>query len=239
MALEEVVIELMTKDFILWRCLHGGPLTKDSINQWKPGDQMPWLDFRNRNVPLLENITDACGACAAVARKGDQIVGILRFYPKGITTLASAGGLCLQQEYPAGPMTGFASTDFASLYKSGEKTLVVHCMMTGSPSQKENHYQRKGIGKRLVRKLIEWAQDNGWEAIEAAAYQDLDIIYSITGQAGKSFWEKLGFRVIEVSQEPAFDELDDFVKTMKEQAQVSGLAIDLIKNKYIMRLELT
>jgi hypothetical protein len=237
MAIEEVVIELMTKDFILWRCLHGGPLTNDSINQWEPGDRMPWVDFRIRNVPLLESITDAYGACAVVARIGDQIVGILRFYPKVIAALTSAGGLCLQQEYPAGPTADFYSTDFISLRISAEKTLVVHCMMTGSPSQKENPYQRKGIGKQLVRKLIEWSQQNGWEAIEATAYEDLDIIYAITGQAGKSFWEKLGFRIVEVGKEPAFEELG-IVKTMQEQAVVLGLAIDLVKNKYIMRFEL-
>jgi len=53
MAMQEVVIELMGADFVLWRCLHGGPLTRSSIEQWKEGDSMPWEELRARDVPLL------------------------------------------------------------------------------------------------------------------------------------------------------------------------------------------
>jgi hypothetical protein len=32
--IDEIVIEMMTRDFILWRCLHGGPLTRETIDKW-------------------------------------------------------------------------------------------------------------------------------------------------------------------------------------------------------------
>ena len=72
---------------------------------------------------------------------------------------------------------------------------MIHCMMTGSPLQEKNPYQRRGIGSRMVEALIEWAQKNGWEHIEVESFEDLPIIYEVTGSAGHVFWEKLGFRL--------------------------------------------
>jgi GNAT superfamily N-acetyltransferase len=43
-------------------------------------------------------------------------------------------------------------------------------MMAGSLQQKENTYQRKGIGTHMVKALIEWAKANGWEQIEADSF---------------------------------------------------------------------
>ena len=35
--IDDVVIEPMGPDFIVWRCLHGGPLTKESIEHCPTG----------------------------------------------------------------------------------------------------------------------------------------------------------------------------------------------------------
>ena len=40
---EEIVVEPMTEDFILWCCIHSGPLSCDTIDQWSPDDKMPIL----------------------------------------------------------------------------------------------------------------------------------------------------------------------------------------------------
>jgi len=32
--IKDVVIEPMTEDFIVWRCLHGGPFSCKTIDQW-------------------------------------------------------------------------------------------------------------------------------------------------------------------------------------------------------------
>ena len=79
---DEVVVEMMPADFILWRCLHGGPLTRDNLERCEPNPQVDWAGVRSRNVPLLRALTEAYGACAVVAREGDRIVGTLRFYPR-------------------------------------------------------------------------------------------------------------------------------------------------------------
>ena len=121
-----------------------------------------------------------------------------------------------------------------------DKTLFVHCMMTGSSQREENPYQRKGIGSRLVRTLIAWARPRGWSAIEATAYADLPCVYAITGQAGKTFWEKLGFHVVETTIEPAFLEAenDGFVRTLLNEAAGRGMDATVAKTRHTMRLDL-
>ena len=236
--LNDVVIEMMSSEFILWRCLHGGPVTRETVDS--PGnDALPWVQLRARNVPLLAKLTETYGACAVVARDGNRIVGQLRFYPKAVWDLASGLGMCLQQAFPNGPADDFMENTFPPLDEIADKTLCIHCMMTGSPKQKENPYQRKGIATRMVRTLIEWARQRGWHAIEASAYEDLPCIYTITGQAGKAFWEKLGFRVVETGIEPAFldGEFGDFVSVLLKEAAERGMDAETAKTKYTMRLE--
>jgi hypothetical protein len=90
----------------------------------------------------------------------------------------------------------------------------------------------------MARELIEWATAEGWQAIEATAYEGLPIAYAITGQAGRDFWEKLGFRLVRTDREPALEEESDFVLKMRKEARELGLDPAKIENKYIMRLDL-
>jgi len=237
--IEDVVVEAMTKEFILWRCLHGGPLTKETVDHPKPHPGVPWEQLRARNVPLLSKLTDVYGACALIARDGKQIVGQLRFYPKAICEMAAPGpGLCMQQTFPGGPADDFVEKRFPPLDLIGDKTLFVHCMMTGSPQQKENPYQRQGIGTRMVRSLIQWAKANGWERIEADAFEDIPIVYEITGSAGHTFWEKTGFHIAERHPHPDLQSRDAFVVTLEQQAEAMGIPSERARDRLIMRFDL-
>jgi GNAT superfamily N-acetyltransferase len=238
-VVEDVVIELMSEKFILWRCLHGGPLSRDTIDQWPSDSRMPWKRFGERNVPLLRKMTTTYGACAIIARDGEQIVGQLRFYPKAVCDLERAGGLCLQQDHPAGPAEDFDDKSLPGLAQMEDKTLVVHCLMTGSPQQQENPYQRKGIGTRMVKTLIQWAKANGWGGIEADSFEDIPIIYEITGSAGHTFWEKLGFHIADRHPHPYLQNEDEFVRTLEEQAKSIGIPQEKAKDRLVMRLDLT
>ena len=114
--------------------------------------------------------------------------------------------------------------------------------MTGSPQRKENPYQRKGIGTRMVRALIEWAKANGWEAIETDSFENLPIIYEITGSAGHTFWEKLGFRLVDRHPHPELQDRNKFVEfitTLEEQAESIGIPPDRAADRLVMRLDLT
>jgi N-acetylglutamate synthase-like GNAT family acetyltransferase len=239
---EDVVIEPMTEQFILWRCLHGGPLSRDTIDQWSSASTLPLGRYRKRNIPLLVKLTRTYGACAIVARDGDEIVGKLRFYPKAVCDLQGAGCMCLQQDHPAGPAVDFGDSDFPAPAQIEDKTVAIHCMMTGSSHQKENPYQRKGIGTRMVRTLIEWAKANGWERIEADSFEDIPIIYEVTGSAGHTFWEKLGFRLVDRHPHPDLQDrsqFGEFVKTLEEQAKSIGIPPERASDRLVMRLDLT
>lgn len=235
---KDIVIEPMTEEFLLWRCLHFGPLSGRTLDRWPSDSQIDWELYRARNVPLLEKLTRIYGACAILARVGDRIVGQLRFYPKFVCNLQGAGGLCLLQDFPNGPADDFAAMDFQPLHHIEDKTLVIHCLMTGSSQQKDNPFQRKGIGTRMVRSLIQWAKANRWEFIEVDAFEDIPIIYEITGSAGLTFWKKLDFRIIDRHPHPLLQERDEFVETLEEQAKSIGISPDRARDRLVMHLDL-
>jgi hypothetical protein len=235
---EEIMIGAMNEDFILWRCLHFGPVSGRTIDRWPSDSQISWERYRTRNIPLLEKLTRIYGACAILARVGDRVVGQLRFYPKFVCNMQGAGGLCLLQDFPNGPADDFAEKDFPPLQNIEDKTLAIHCLMTGSPQQKDNPFQRKGIGTHMVEALINWAKIKGWECIEVDAFEDIPIIYEITGSAGITFWRKLEFRLTDRHPHPLLQERDKFVKTLEEQAQSIGISPDRARDRLIMHLDL-
>ena len=240
---ENVTIRPMTKDFILYRCLHGGPLSRETIGQCNPGDNRQWWEQMqaerrfDKNLCFHERLIDAYGSSAMLAWDGDKVVGYVRFYPKVLSSLAEPGGLCMQGGPPAGLTDEMPKAELPTFDDLPEKMLMVHCMMTGSPSQKENPYQRVGIGSRMARKLIQWASREGWQAIEAPAYMDLPHIYAITGAAGRQFWEKLGFQVAEKRRELAMQ--GEFLALLQRQAVEQGMDPKEVQTRYTMRLDLT
>ena len=235
--IEDLVIEPMTKDFILWRCLHGGALSKETIEQC-PAEGPNWKKRRAINVPLAEKLIETYGTCAIVTRNGAKIIGSVRFYPKWLFSKGYEG-MCFQQDYPCGPDERLVEMQFPPLEELEDKTLKIHCLMAGPQVTEDNPYRRKGVGSQMVRTLINWATEKGWEAIEATAYEGLNIIYSVSGAAGQEFWKKLGFVHTATEIEPALEEDNDFTRQMREEAIAAGLDPARIKNKYLMRLDLS
>jgi GNAT superfamily N-acetyltransferase len=236
---EKIDIEPMTEKFILWRCLHFGPLSHRTIDQFPPDSQIDWEPYRTRNIPLLAKLTRTYGACAILARADDKVVGQLRFYPKSFWDMNDAGEMCLQQDYPNGPLDNLAETEFPPLEEIENKTLAIHCIMTGSSQQEKNPCQRKGIGSRMVRFLIEWAKTHGWERIEVDAFEDIPLIYEITGSAGITFWQKLGFHIADRHPHPYLQERNEFVVQLEGQAESAGISTERAKDRIVMRLDLT
>ena len=132
--IEDVVIRPMTEEFVLWRCLHDGPLSRESI-ELPTHPAVDWPARRATNVPLLRALMRTYGTCAMLAWDADRVVGFVRFYPKGVLELEAAGHLCLQQAFPNGPSGDILTSELPTLEKLEDRTLVVHCLMTGSPKQ--------------------------------------------------------------------------------------------------------
>ncbi len=237
--LQDVVVEMMPADWALWRCLHSGPLNRDNVDQPAPLADVPWDQCRARNAPLLAKLAAVYGGYAVVCRDGDNVVGQLRFYPKAVLAMEGAGYMCMQQLHPAGPANDFADADFPPPDQLDDRTIVVNCMMTGRHQRKDDPYQRKGLAKRMVRWLVDWARANGWQAIEADALEDLSLFYEASGQADRSFWEKLGFRCVATRIDPELEKESDFVTAARKEAAARGIDPDRIKNIYTMRLDLS
>jgi hypothetical protein len=235
--LEDLVVNPMGEDFILWRCLHQGPLSPRNIEFPQPNPEVDWPSTRVRNVPLLVKLTRTYGACAILARDGDDVVGSLRFYPKALCSFGPGGaGFCLQQSHPAGPKDDLVAREFPPLEGLADKTLFVHCLMVAAPSGDPNRYRRKGVATRLALELSRWAKDRGWQAIEATAYEEIPLLYAISGVAGRRFWGRLGFSLVHQDTEPAIS--GDFLMTLRQDAVAAGLRPENVANRYKMLLDL-
>ncbi len=234
--LDDLIIEPMKEDFILWRCLHGGPISRRTIDSPPSNVEVDWPSTRARNIPLLKKLTRTYGACAILARDGDDVVGTLRFYPKALCLFGEGAGFCLQQRYPAGPKDDLAAGGFPPREGLADKTLFVHCLMITSPPGDPNRYRRKGLATRLALELVRWAEDQGWSAIEANSYEEIPILYAISGVAGRRFWERLGFRMVHQDTEPGIS--GDLLVTLRKDAVAAGLCPEDVTNRYKMRLEL-
>jgi len=235
--LERLTIEPMREESILWRCLHGGPLCVKNIDRPAPHPEIDWSLTRARNIPLLKKLVRTYGSCAIVARDGAEVIATLRFYPKALCEFGEGGAaFCLQQRYPAGPSDDLAARDFPALRELPEKTLFVHCMIIVSPKDEPNRYKRKGLATRLGRELIRWAKEQGWEAIEATAYEEIPLLYAISGVAGRRFWKKLGFSVVSADTEPGMT--GELLEAIRKDAVAAGIPAERAANRYKMRLEL-
>jgi hypothetical protein len=236
--MDRLIIEPMGKDLLIWRCLHGGPLSARNIDEPAPNPVVDWAWARARNVPLLKKLVETYGSSAIVARDGDAVVATLRFYPKSLCEFSAEGGaaFCLQQPYPAGPADDRAARRFPRLQDLADKTLFVHCMLILSPRDEPGRYRRHGLATRMAQELVRWARERGWAAIEATAYEDIPFLYAIAGVAGKMFWEKLGFRVVISDQEPAMT--GPLLEDVRQSALAAGIPAEKAANRYRMRLEL-
>jgi GNAT superfamily N-acetyltransferase len=149
-----------------------------------------------------------------------------------------AGFLCLQQDYPAGPGDDFASREFPRREGLDDRSLKIHCLMTRSPGERGDLYQRKGIGSRMVQRLHQWAVETKWTRIEVEAFEDLPLIYEVTGSAGRTFWEKLGFRVADRFPHPYLCEPSEFLTRLEDEAAAAGMDLAKARDCLIMRLDL-
>ena len=90
----------------------------------------------------------------------------------------------------------------------------------------------------MVKTLIQWAKAKGWDRIEAKSFEDIPIIYEITGSAGNTFWEKLGFSLVSRHPHPYLQHPSDFLTTLEAQAKAAGIPLAHAKDQLIMRLAL-
>lgn len=233
----DLTVEPMGEDFFVWRCLHQGPLSRANVDVPGPNPDVDWTLVRARNIPLLEKLTKTYGACAILAHDGENVVGTLRFYPMALCSFGESGaGFCLQQRSPIGPADDLAARRFPPLEELANKSLFVHCLMIAAPSGDPDRYRRKGLATRMAKDLVRWATEQGWRSIEVNSYEEIPMLYAISGVAGRRFWEPLGFRVVKKDTEPAMT--GEILEAVRKDAEAAGVAPGDVTNRYRLRLDL-
>jgi hypothetical protein len=94
----------------------------------------------------------------------------------------------------------------------------------------------------MVRNLIAWARANGWRRIEVDSFEDIPIIYEMTGSAGHTFWEKLGFHLVDRHPHPGLQDRSrypDFIVALEEQARSMGMVPERARDQLTMCLDVT
>jgi hypothetical protein len=232
-----LVVGPMGSDLLLWRCLHGGPLSLQTIDTPAPLARIDWQSVRARNVPLLQKLVETYGSCAIVAWDGAEVVGTLRFYPKALCEFGPGGAaFCLQQPHPAGPRDDRGAGPFPPQEALTDGTLFVHCLFVVSPWDEPDRYRRKGLATRLVLELVRWGRERGWLTIEANAYEEIPMLYARAGVAGRRFWEKIGFRCVQADTEPGMT--GEILEAIRKDAAAAGIPPERAANRFRMRLEL-
>ena len=123
--MESLILKPMDGSFLLWRCLHDGPVTRENLDV--PPDESR-LPFQKTAIPLLKELTELYGSAAILAWEGDEVVGLLRFVPKVVSQMEGGGGFCLLMPFPAGSTEDFPHRVFPSKKTIEDRTLVVTCM---------------------------------------------------------------------------------------------------------------
>ncbi len=166
---------------------------------------------------LMREMIHRYGTCAMLAWEAQKVVGHLRFYPMKVARLLwtsdrcpvlNCPGACEPEEdegalwvlcvMTAQPYVASASCSALEKVSPARDAPDVVTSASGQRQYRtaEEAGARKGVGLMLVRGLISWARDHGWNRIVKVAHCDLDWHYGILGGGGKAFWEKAGFKVV-------------------------------------------
>ena len=164
-----IEIKEMGDKYILDRC----PLSEPVDPLRLPQDEYPAYGERAKEIrrKFFREVREKYGNCVLFAWDDDKIVGFLLFLPKSV-----------------GRRLGLKPMPNPDEEKT-EKTLIYACM------QLLSEYQGKGLGTMLIEKLIEWANDNGWERIEANHVPEGTNNEHWRWGWALPKWERMGFRI--------------------------------------------
>ena len=145
----------MNKDFILFCCLHCGPLSPSTIDEKcsLPEEQI------DRNRQFLGRLIDAYGSCAMLAMEGDSVVAHARFCPQIIYNQFE---FCCQDPNHAISQE-MVKMKLPLLAKTAKRILRITCMFV------HKDYQGQGLSHKLIEAILKWAKSNAWKSVRCFA----------------------------------------------------------------------
>jgi len=191
----------MNKDFILFCCLHCGPLSPSTIDEKcsLSGEQL------SRNKKFLARLIDTYGSCAMLAMKGDSVVAHARFYPQIIYDQFKNGWYCCHDTNHAITQE-IAEMEFPPMADLTERILRIACFLV------PEDYRGQGLSHKFIDAILDWAKRNSWESVQSIAYQDNYWLSSEMCTPMLRTYSKHGFRIIGTVMIP---EAIDLLQQMK------------------------
>ncbi len=152
----------MDKDFVLFRCVHFGPLSPSNIEKIdrniKEIKGVPKEQF-DRNKKFFTRLIDTYGTCGMLAKEGDSVVAHARFYPK---VICDRFQFCCQVPENAISQQ-MVEMDLPAIENPAERILTIACFLV------HKDYRGQGLTHALLDGILEWARSNNWKAVRAVA----------------------------------------------------------------------
>ena len=192
----------MNKDFILFRCLHNGPLSPSNIETKSMNIACLTKEQIERNKKLLRRLIDTYGSCAMLAMEGDSVIAHARFYPQIIYNRFK---FCCHD--PKHVITQeMVEMNLPPLTNPTERILRITCFFV------HKDYRGQGLSHKLIDAILKWAKNNSWKSVRCFAYLDNYWLASEMCTPMLRTYSKHGFKKIGIVTIP---EVKDFLQQMK------------------------
>lgn len=176
---------MIDRDRLLCRCMHGGPVPLPDARQAIPDVSQEVVEG------WVSTAVARFGSCAVLAVDDAQIVGVLWFYPAEVKQLFG-GPICVQGDnYDA--LRDFDPADLPPQEQLTDLTLEIECVMLARAPTAD--YTGRGLARRMVLHLIDWARERGWARIAARTIPEIQPLLLWYGAYSVDRYRALGFRV--------------------------------------------
>jgi len=192
----------MNKDFILFRCLHNGPLSPSNIEEKSKNIESLPKEQLDRNKKFLTRLIDAYGSCAMLAMEDNTVVAHARFYPQKIYDQFKI--CCHDPNYAI--TQKIAEMELPPLTNPAERILRITCFLV------YKDYRGQGLSHKLIDAILQWAKNNSWKSVRCFAYLDNYWLSSEMCTPMLRTYSKHGFKKIGIVTIP---EVKDFLQQMK------------------------
>ena len=157
-----------------------------AIKCW-PGKNVPGEWPNPPIASYFRKIMKTYGTSAITAWQKNTLVGFLPFMPVncGMPEMIFC---VVAPERMQTPLERISSAEPIPFERLTPKVLKVQCASVSWS------LYRKGIGSAMVRYLIQWAKEQGWERIEGWAFANSDVDDAYKWLPSIQFWEKAGFQ---------------------------------------------
>ena len=196
----------MTNDFILYRCIHVGPLGPENIDKLTAKDKQSTKDMFIRNKKFFSRLVKTYGSCAMLAMENDFVIAHTRFYPQVISELTGKNDMCCQQQEYASTQE-MIEMDLPCIEELTDRSLRIHCWHV------HKDYRNKGLSHVLLDAIIDWAKAHGWKTILASAGVNDPWVASLSCAPMLRTYQKHDFQIVSTVNSP---ELLDYLKKLRD-----------------------